>query len=219
MAFTKKTWQPRVSEYPTRRVLTNVLTGTQVRYTVERDEGVVSAEGDAFSAANMNSLENRVASAFSDVADEMEDLGKSVSDGKELIADAITQKGIATASDATFATMATNILALQTLIEYQGVEFNKIKVKEFSDRIGYYVLDCTDCSGWRNFTTSNFIVGIDQVWIDGNFAQARNHVDIRTSYDSSTGQLTLTRPRVNAAGGGDFSAFAYGKVVVLYYED
>lgn len=42
----------------------------------------------------------------------MQEVFTSVSNGKASIASAITDKGVSTASDATFATMATNILAI-----------------------------------------------------------------------------------------------------------
>lgn len=45
---------------------------------------------------------------------EIENLKKSVSDGKELVADAITGKGVETATDATFTTMAENIGQIET---------------------------------------------------------------------------------------------------------
>lgn len=63
MSFEKKTWSDRVSEYPTRRNLIKA-DGTSEIVTVERSEGTVSTEGDAFSAENMNDLENRVSEAF-----------------------------------------------------------------------------------------------------------------------------------------------------------
>ena len=44
----------------------------------------------------------------------VDDLKKTVSDGKKLVADAITAKGITTAADAEFATMATNIGKIPT---------------------------------------------------------------------------------------------------------
>lgn len=44
----------------------------------------------------------------------VEELKKSVSDGKTLVADAITEKGVETAADATFATMAENIEQIET---------------------------------------------------------------------------------------------------------
>lgn len=63
MAFSKKTWLDRIAEYPTRRRLKK-SDGTDEIVSVSREEGAISQEGDAFSAANMNDLEDRVASEF-----------------------------------------------------------------------------------------------------------------------------------------------------------
>ena len=63
MAFVKKTWKSRLSEYPNRRILTDE-NQVQTRVVVSRDEGQVTEQGDAFSAANMNDLENRIQAAF-----------------------------------------------------------------------------------------------------------------------------------------------------------
>ena len=48
------------------------------------------------------------------VQTELTEVKKSVSDGKTLVATAITDKGVETAADATFAVMATNIKAIET---------------------------------------------------------------------------------------------------------
>ena len=61
-SFIKKTWTDRVSQYPNRRTINDGYTTKVV--TVGRDEGVVSVEGDAFSADNMNDLENRILNAI-----------------------------------------------------------------------------------------------------------------------------------------------------------
>lgn len=61
--FIQKVWKDRVSEYPTRRGLKKA-DGTVDIVTVSREEGSVSVEGDAFSAENMNDLEERVASGI-----------------------------------------------------------------------------------------------------------------------------------------------------------
>lgn len=45
------------------------------------------------------------------------ELKKSVSDGKTLVANAITEKGVATETDASFATMATNVKSIVTMEE------------------------------------------------------------------------------------------------------
>lgn len=63
MAFSKKTWLDRIAEYPTRRRLRK-SDGSEELVTVSREEGTISQEGDAFSAENMNDLEERVANEF-----------------------------------------------------------------------------------------------------------------------------------------------------------
>ena len=59
MGFEKKEWKDRITEYPTRRNLVKEG-GTTETVTVERNEGSISQEGDAFSAENMNDLEQRI---------------------------------------------------------------------------------------------------------------------------------------------------------------
>ena len=63
MAFSLKTWVNRISEYPNRRKLTHEDGSTEL-VTVERAEGQISAEGNAFSAEEMNDLEDRIANEF-----------------------------------------------------------------------------------------------------------------------------------------------------------
>lgn len=66
MAFVKKSWAKRITEYPNRRKLTNVSDNTETTYDIERAEGVVSQAGDGFTQANMNDLEERIEDAFDD---------------------------------------------------------------------------------------------------------------------------------------------------------
>lgn len=66
MAFIQKTWKDRVAEFINRRTLTKE-DGTTELVTVERSEGTISQEGDAFSAANMNNLEQRIADEFGEL--------------------------------------------------------------------------------------------------------------------------------------------------------
>ena len=73
MGFIKKIWKDRISEFPTRRSLTKT-DGTSELVTVARSEGMISEEGDAFSAENMNDFENRVANGFNELT---ENLGKN----------------------------------------------------------------------------------------------------------------------------------------------
>lgn len=62
MAYVKKTWKPRISQYPGRRRM--VGTGEANTYDITRAEGTVTQTGDAFSAANMNDLETRIGNEF-----------------------------------------------------------------------------------------------------------------------------------------------------------
>ena len=64
--FTKKTWEDRRAEFINRRTLTKE-DGTEEIVTVARNEGTVSAEGDAFNAETMNNLEGRVEAGFNAV--------------------------------------------------------------------------------------------------------------------------------------------------------
>lgn len=66
MAFSLKTWVNRISEYPNRRKLTHEDGSTEL-VTVARAEGQISAEGNAFSAEEMNDLENRIKGGFEEV--------------------------------------------------------------------------------------------------------------------------------------------------------
>ena len=66
MAFDKKTWVNRQSEFPTRRTLIPV-SGEENVYDVTRNEGTITTEGDAFNADNMNDLENRINEGISNI--------------------------------------------------------------------------------------------------------------------------------------------------------
>lgn len=67
MVFKKKTWKNRIAEYINRRRIT-MEDGSASLVTVARDEGTISQEGDAFNAANMNDLEDRIEAGFADVS-------------------------------------------------------------------------------------------------------------------------------------------------------
>ena len=60
MAYQKKTWKNRVSDYPTRRLITPVGQGDAFVAEIERNEGTITEEGDPFNAATMNDLETRI---------------------------------------------------------------------------------------------------------------------------------------------------------------
>lgn len=70
--FNIRQWLDRISEHPNRRTLTNVNDPTDVQtYDLSRAEGTVSVQGTALTAANLNDLEGRIASAFTAVDNAM----------------------------------------------------------------------------------------------------------------------------------------------------
>ena len=73
------------------------------------EAAVVDAE---MSDTSTNTVQNKVIKKYVD--DETNKLKKSVSDGKTKVANAITAKGVTTATDATFATMANNISQIES---------------------------------------------------------------------------------------------------------
>lgn len=65
MAWSKKTWVQRIVENVGRRLLTPT-TDTNV-FDITRNEGTIIQAGDGFTVSNMNDLENRIDSGFTDV--------------------------------------------------------------------------------------------------------------------------------------------------------
>nr|UWD72770.1 MAG: hypothetical protein [Bacteriophage sp.] len=76
MGFTKKTWKNRIAEYINRRRLT-MEDGSTNLVTVARDEGTISQEGDAFNAANMNDLEDRIEAEFNEVTQSLTNINNA----------------------------------------------------------------------------------------------------------------------------------------------
>lgn len=66
--YVSRTWKDRISEYPTRRILTDTTTLETQQVTVTRDEGTVTEAGDNWDASNLNGMESRINSAFNALA-------------------------------------------------------------------------------------------------------------------------------------------------------
>lgn len=77
MGFTKKTWKNRIAEYINRRLIT-MEDGSASLVTVARDEGTISQEGDAFNAANMNDLEDRIESEFNEINQSLTEINNNI---------------------------------------------------------------------------------------------------------------------------------------------
>ena len=140
MAFKKKTWSDRMVEYAGRRKLTNVSTKQAIICDVERSEGTVSKEGDAFSSQNMNDLEQRVADGFSEVKQTTDGLIQNLG-GVKIIPEG---SGAATKYYAQLGADATSKKLL-------GIELIKL-----GSEAGTY--DLSSYTGWESFSGNNFLI-------------------------------------------------------------
>lgn len=108
-----------------------------------------SQTGDAFGAKELNEIGEEVNALTNEVAEAK----KSVSDGKNLIAAAITLKKVATAATDTFATMAANIAKI-TLGSGNAVASDVLKGKTFTNDDGVeYTGTLEDKSGTTQMGT------------------------------------------------------------------
>lgn len=99
----------------------NVFTGEGVTLKETLDNlsgggGTATVTVDkALSTTSTNPVQNKIITAkINDMNTEMNSVKKSVSDGKELVATAITDKGVATEKTAPFKVMADNINKIQS---------------------------------------------------------------------------------------------------------
>ena len=83
----------------------NTDIANQKTYTDQKTQAIVN---------DVNANLKDVGNAIDQLNNNVDDLFQSVSDGKELVAEAITDKGVATSANASFNTMATNIRNINT---------------------------------------------------------------------------------------------------------
>ena len=145
MAFVKKTWKDRIAEFPTRRRLTKE-DNTSELVTVAREEGTLSQEGDAFSAENMNDLENRIDAEFTALngnlkmvklydgalsANDSATLPQSVTDFKKIIFENLHGTSIIT----TFGVIVDGRSSLRTVYYVNDSNFIYVNINDKSVKI------------------------------------------------------------------------------------
>lgn len=118
----------------------------------------------------------------------LESCFQSVSDGKALVASAITDKGVTTAQDATFETMANNILAIS------GFKFNLISSSGYS----------------ASKTLSNLTVGKEYLLVLSSYSKSGSSYALQYCAISSCTGGTCTKITQDAQGTG---AAIYYKLV------
>lgn len=72
--FTQHLWEDGRTQYPGRRKLTNISTGVEKTVLVNREEGEIIEKGDQFEAASLNNLELRLATAFGELENQMQNM-------------------------------------------------------------------------------------------------------------------------------------------------
>ena len=96
---------------------------------------------EALQEDSNNPVSNKtITKKFSELSKEVQETKKSVSDGKELVAAAITEKGVATSKEDDFSTIANNIKNIPSggdrkLLASQKIDFKGIA----SNNLGTYI--------------------------------------------------------------------------------
>ena len=135
-----------------------------------------------------------------DITAELDELKKSGSDGKSLVAGAITDKGIETAADATFEQLAANISSIVTLDSAPGLEAAEI-MPGTSDQVieaGNYLRGAQTIKGDENLIAGNIKSGVELFGVVGNLV--------------AVGGSGVT------IGGVDFSTLAVGETTKLKHD-
>lgn len=169
MAFVTKTWKDRLVEYAGRRKLKNVATGEEVLMDVSRSEGTVSQAGDAFSAANMNNLEQRIKKEFDTVNSSLGGLS------------------FGTDGDGNYGYYGAD----GSLIPFKsGSGATKIGsgTSEYTK-----TFDCSSIKNYKKLTVNNFYIVITYIGLAYNAAYTTNEYgkNPSKSYNANTGILTV----------------------------
>ena len=193
MAFVPKEWKARLVEFAGRRTLTNVSTGETAVYDVARNEGTVSQEGDAFSAANMNDLETRISTEFGEINKNM---GGCV---------------LSTESDGAYVTYTQNGETVKKKLGSGEIKRTQIASGRLGRQDGTnhsITASAVNIEGYESMTADNFSIELGS--ITGRTSGGTNcNVEITKSYNASTGTLTVSVSHSGSDGLAFVSATIY----------
>lgn len=200
-------------------------------YPITKAENVDGLYGDAAltgvptapTAATGTNTTQVATTAF--VQQELEDVKKSVSDGKTAVADAITAKGVETATDAAFATMAANIGAIESGGGFpNGTEWSTISIEGETGFTSIYYADgifvaggntgpyySTDGKNWEKANLSD-VVFINVHKANGVFVAISEYDGVFYSTDGKT----WNRSNINKSTNKGNVYYANGIWVAVY---
>ncbi len=135
------------------------------------------------------------ASDFTTLSNRLDEVFQFVSEGKALIASAITDKGVDTAADATFQTMADNIAAMAEKQYNDGKKASLLKKVKLGSSLDT-TYNLTSYEGWKSFTNSNFSISVTSASITNSKSigseYTTTHYAPSYSYNATTGILTVS---------------------------
>ena len=176
------------------------------------------------------------ATQYTELSSKYDQLFQSVSNGKSLIASAITGKGVSTASDATFQQMATNIGNIQTGNCISGAASNITTESKFDDqRYNYLVITISNPLITTNFNRALIIFNVKNLnlqeqqgclfYSTNKSSYVYEYGDGRSSYNATftasigTGKIIFTSNKVySASGGNPFFPSVYSPYMWFVYK-
>lgn len=193
MSFNKFTWVDRVSEYPSRRTITDTSTGVSQTATIVRNEGTVTEQGTPFNATNMNSLEDRIDNMFpvsianggtgaTTVQNARSNLGIY---GQVLFEDVNGTQNTILLSDS-----SANYTYLEIFYKTNDADISSRKVYSPNGKQVEISATLYNDTGFYLKTAWLLVSGTSVTWVTHGFARLRNNNEV---YVTNTNNLYVTR--------------------------
>lgn len=260
MAYVTRTWKNREVDDPYKRAITvtsiesqtdpgkefDIEAGDVIKGFIARDEGTVIEAGDAFSAANMNDLESRIAAGFSSLttprADEVSynnsTSGLTATDVQDALDEVVAELGnkvdssslaaVATSGDADDVSYDNTVSGL-TAVDVQAAVDEIVTAlggKADTSDIPTNVSDLTNDSGFITgdviapaFSSSSTYSADDYVMYEGSLYKANNAISVAGDFDPSDWTEVQVVDELGGGGGGSSTLSGLSDVSIVSATD